>query len=72
VKELQGRLRSGYALVRGNLETAKLDKRNYDRHVVVPNSEVGSKVLVKDESVRRGRSNKLEAAYVGPYEIIKI
>jgi len=28
--------------------------------------------LVKDESVRRGRSKKLEAPYVGPYEIVGI
>jgi hypothetical protein len=55
------------------LEIAKLhSKRNYDRIVFVPNFEVGTKVLVKDESVRRGRSKKLEAAYVGPYEIIRI
>lgn len=29
-------------------------------------------VLVQDESVRRGRSKKLERAYIGPYEIISI
>ena len=29
-------------------------------------------VLVRDESVRRGRSKKLEAAYIGPYEILRI
>jgi len=28
--------------------------------------------VAKDESVRRGRSKKLEAPYVGPYEIVKI
>jgi hypothetical protein len=28
--------------------------------------------LVKDESVRRGRSKKLEAPYIGPHEIIGI
>jgi hypothetical protein len=46
--------------------------RSYDRHVFVPNFEVGSKVPIKDDSVHRGRSMKLEAAYVGPYEIIRI
>lgn len=73
VKELEARLRSSYAMARRNLETAKLDnKRNYDKRTFVPKFEVGSKVLVQDESVRRGRSKKLEAAYVGPYEIIRI
>ena len=27
---------------------------------------------MKDESVRRGRSKKLEATYVGPYDIVGI
>ena len=35
-------------------------------------SKIGEHVLVKDESVRRGRSKKLEAPYVGPYEIVGI
>jgi len=34
--------------------------------------EIGEQVLVRDESVRRGRSKKLEASYVGPYEIVGI
>jgi hypothetical protein len=73
VQELQSRLQSSYAVVKRNLETAKLDnKKLYDRHTHVPKFEVGSFVLVKDESVRRGRSKKLEAAYIGPYEIVRI
>jgi transposase InsO family protein len=73
VKELEARLKSSYAMARQNLETAKLENKNqYDRKVFVPKFEIGNKVLVKDESVRRGRSKKLEAAYIGPYEIIRI
>jgi hypothetical protein len=73
VKELEATLQSSYAMVRRNLETAKLtNKRNYDREIHVPRFEVGSKVLVQDESVRRGRSKKLEAAYMGPYEILRM
>jgi hypothetical protein len=73
VKELESRLQSSYAVVRRNLETAKFDnKKLYDRHTYVPKFEVGNFVLVKDESVRRGRSKKLEAAYIGPYEVIRI
>jgi hypothetical protein len=72
MKESESRLQSSYAVVRRNLETAKLDnKKLYGRHTHVPKSEVGSFVLVKDESVRRGRSKKLEAAYIGPYEVIR-
>jgi transposase InsO family protein len=70
-KELESRLQSSYAVARRNLETAKLNKKNYDRHTRVPKFEIGNSVLVQDESVRRGRSKKLEAAYIGPYHIIK-
>jgi transposase InsO family protein len=73
VRELEARLQSSYAMVRRNLETAKLNnKRNYDREVHAPKFEVGSMVLVRDEGVRRGRSKKLEAAYIRPYEIFRI
>ena len=73
VKELEARLQSSYNIARQKLESAKaVNKRQYDRRVYVPNFKVGEKVLVKDESVRRGRSKKLEAPYVGPYEIIGI
>jgi hypothetical protein len=34
--------------------------------------KVGSFVLFKDESDSRGRSKKLEAAYIGPYEVMRI
>jgi transposase InsO family protein len=73
VKELEASLKNSYALARRNLETIKLDnKKSYDKRVFIPKFEVGGQVLVKDESVRRGRSKKLEAAYVGPYEITRI
>jgi hypothetical protein len=73
VRELESRLQSSYAVVKRNLETAKLDnKRLYDQHTHLPKFKVGSFVLVKDESVRRGRSKKLEAAYVGPYKFVRI
>jgi hypothetical protein len=73
VKQLESRLKNRYTLARTSVETGKLDnKRHYDRYVFVPIFEIGNNVLVKDESVRRGRSKMLEAPYVGPYEIIKI
>jgi hypothetical protein len=73
VKELEVMLQSSYALARRNLETSKVDNiRQYDRYVHVPKFEIGQQVLVKDERVHRGRSKKLEALYVGPYEIVGI
>jgi hypothetical protein len=73
VKELEAMLQGRYAMARKNLETSKMDnKRHYDRYGHVPQFKIGDQVLVKDESVRRGRSKKLEAPYNGPYEIIEI
>jgi hypothetical protein len=42
-----------------NLESAKLEnKNNYDQKVFVPKFQVGTKVLVKDESVRRSADQR--------------
>jgi len=66
-------LRSSYAMARQNLDTSKAyNKQHYDQYVHVPKFKIGERVLVRDESVRRGRSKKLEAPYVGPYEIVGI
>ena len=66
-------LQSSYAMGRRNLEISKVhNKRQYDQYVHEPKFEIGKRFLVKDESVRRGRSKKLEAPYVGPYEIVGI
>jgi hypothetical protein len=66
-------LQSSYAMARRNLETQKVhNKRQYDQYVHVPKFETGEQVLAKDESVRRSRSKKLNAAYFGPYLIVGI
>ena len=44
------------------------NKQNYDQYVHVPKFETDEQVLVRDESVRRGRCKKFEAPYVGPYQ----
>jgi hypothetical protein len=60
-------------MVRQNIEKSKAySKRHYDQYVHVPKFKIGEQVLVKDESVRRGKSKKLEAPYVGSYEIVGI
>ena len=38
----------------------------------VPLFVIGDKVLLHDETVRRGRSSKLSQSWVGPYEIISL
>jgi len=66
-------LQSSYAMAHQNLEMSKAYiKQHYDLYVHVTKFKIGEQVLVKDESVRRGRSKKLEAPYVGPCEIVEI
>jgi len=73
LKDLEAMLRSSYAMARQNLEMSKAsNKQHYDQYVHVPKFKMGEQVLVRDENVRRGRSKKLEALYVGPYEIVGI
>lgn len=56
-----------------NSKTSEVDnKRQYDVYVHVPKFEICEQVLMIDESFRRERSMKLEAPYVGPYEIVRI
>jgi hypothetical protein len=74
VKELETMLQSCNAMAHRNLEISKVyNKRQYDQYVHVPKFEIGEQILVKDESVRGGKAKKkLEAPYVGPYEILGI
>jgi len=73
LKELEAMLQSSYAMARQNLEISKAyNKRHYGQYVHVPKFKTSEQILVKDESVRRGRSKKLEVPYVGPYEIVGI
>jgi hypothetical protein len=34
--------------------------------------EVGNKVLLFNETVRRGRSRKLSSQWIGPYQVIEV
>jgi hypothetical protein len=65
VKELQARLESSYEIARSNLQVNKeKSKEYYDKTVNVPLFVVGDKVLLHDESFRRGRSSKLSQQWI--------
>jgi hypothetical protein len=65
VQSLKSGLQSSYTLVRRNLESSQLKlKKCYENTVHVPQFKLGDFVLMKDLSVSRGRSRKLEAAYI--------
>ena len=69
--ELKGRLQSTHKVARQKLITSKeKSKEYYDKESETFDFQVGQKVLLYDETVRRGRSKKLSPQYVGPYEVL--
>jgi len=49
-----------------------LSKEHYDRKGNIKHFEVGEKVLLRNESSAVGKNKKLNAKWLGPYEIICI
>jgi transposase InsO family protein len=73
LSELKGRLQSAHAIARENLLKSKeRSKLDYDKKTVRIALRAGDKVLLFDESVRRGRSRKLSAQWVGPYVVLEV
>jgi hypothetical protein len=69
--ELKSRLQTAQKTAREKLVTAKhRSKEYYDRHTKESPIKTGDKVLLYDETVRRGRSRKLCSQWLGPYEVI--
>jgi len=71
-QELRERIRATNQLAKDHLKQEKVRaKLQYDKSVNKKIFRVGDKVLLHDETVRRGRSKKLESQWIGPYAIIK-
>lgn len=73
VMELRSRLGSSYEVARKNLLKAKeVNKKHSDKrsHEVV--FKIDDKVLLHDETVRRGRSKKLSGTWLGPYDVLLV
>ena len=73
VSELKGRMQTAHAVARDRLVDREVrSKRDYDKGAVQLTLKVGDKVLLFDESVRRGRSKKLGAKWIGPYVVFAV
>jgi len=71
--ELKGRLQSAHEIARHRLLSGKQrSKEYYDKWSEIPTIQVGQKVLIFDETVRRGRSKKLSPQYMGPYDVLAV
>jgi len=69
-QELKERLRATNRLAREHVKDEKIKaKLQYDKKAKEITFKVGDKVLVYDETLRRGRSKKLESLWTGPYKI---
>jgi hypothetical protein len=73
VGELRSRLQTTHQQAHKNLIVNKGKcKQNYDKTARALKLQVGDKALLFDETVRRGRSRKLRAQWIGPYTITEI
>ena len=71
--ELKGRLQSSHEIARQRLLSGKeRNKEYYDKGSEIPTIQVGQKILIFDEAVRRGRSKKLSPQYIGPYDVLAV
>jgi hypothetical protein len=73
VSELKGRMQTAHAVARDRLVERKVrSKRDYDKKTVQLTLKVGDKVLLFEESVRRGRSKKMGAKWIGPHAVLAV
>jgi hypothetical protein len=71
--ELKLRLQTSHEVARERLISHKeKSKEYYDKGTRETTLKVGDKVLLYDETVRRGRSKKLNSQWLGPYDIISL
>jgi hypothetical protein len=71
-KELRERIRAANQIARENTKDEKAkSKLQFDKKSKKATFKVGDKVLLYDETIRRGRSKKLDSQWVGPYVILE-
>jgi hypothetical protein len=70
--ELKGRLQSAHEVARQKLISKEKSKPYYDKGTAEREVQVERKVLLFDETVRRGRSKKLSPQYIGPYKVLAV
>jgi len=64
VAELEERMRFSHQIARENLDgNIKINKRDYDKKVFQTKYEVGDLVYLRDDSVKKGISKKIETNF---------
>ena len=71
IKSLINNMQQAYQIARDKLNLYKeKNKKSYDQSLNKKSFDVGEKVLLLDENVRRGRLRLLVTKWVGPYTFI--
>jgi len=69
-EELKQRLRATQQVAKSHINEAEIKTKIYaDQDTNTKTFKIGDKVLLQDETLRRGRSKKLEAPWTGPYRV---
>jgi hypothetical protein len=68
-----GRLQTAHDVAKQNLIAGKVRSKDYyDKGTEVKKIEVGHKVLLYDETARRGRSRKMSSQWIGLYDVVEL
>jgi len=71
-KKLKEKIRATNKVARENVREEKQKaKEYYDKSAKKTKFKIGDRVLIYDETLRRGRSKKLDAKWKGPYTIME-
>ena len=70
-QELKEKLRASQQVAKEHLKNEKIKAKENYKKTKTTTFKVGDKVLLHDETVRRGRSKKLDSLWIGPYTIIE-
>lgn len=69
----EGKLREGHEIARKTLvENKEKEKEHYDEKQNEINFQVGDRVLLRNDALRRGRSRKLSPPFQGPYLVTDV
>jgi len=62
-------LRATQQVAKSHINEAKIKAKIADQDTNTKTFKIGDKVLLQDETLQRGRSNKLEAPWTGLYRV---
>jgi len=68
---LEQKLRATQQVAKSHINEAKIKAKIYDQDITTRIFKIGNKVLLRDETLRRGRSKKLDAQWTRSYRVVE-